>query len=84
MKVNKIHIVGGPGSGKTYLAECLSTQLGISSYELDDIFWDNTDDCYGVKAEIQQRQNNLLQIVSQEKWIVEGVYYDWLSVKSIF
>jgi adenylate kinase family enzyme len=25
----KIHIIGGPGSGKTYLAEKLSKELGI-------------------------------------------------------
>ena len=28
----KIHIIGGPGSGKTFLADKLSRQLGIPRY----------------------------------------------------
>lgn len=37
----KIHIVGGGGSGKTFLAERLSREYGIQHYDLDDIYWDN-------------------------------------------
>ena len=37
----KIHIVGGPGSGKSFLAKKLSRELGIPHYDLDDIQWVN-------------------------------------------
>ena len=37
----KIHIIGGSGSGKTYLAENLSKKYGIRHYDLDDLQWDN-------------------------------------------
>ena len=37
----KIHIVGGPGSGKSFLAEKHSTQYGIPHYDLDELQWDN-------------------------------------------
>jgi adenylate kinase family enzyme len=40
MQYRKIHIVGGPGSGKSYIARRLSTLYNINSYDLDDIFWD--------------------------------------------
>ncbi|MDF2572890.1 MAG: hypothetical protein K0R22_2937 [Sporomusa sp.] len=43
MEVNGIHIIGGPGSGKTYMAENISRKSGISCYGLDDIFWDNSN-----------------------------------------
>lgn len=33
----KIHIIGGPGSGKTFLAEKLSSQFWIPHYDLDDL-----------------------------------------------
>lgn len=39
--INKIHIIVGSGSGKTYLANILSTKLKIPTYDLDNIFWDN-------------------------------------------
>lgn len=39
--IMKIHIIGGPGSGKTFLAEKLSKELGISHLDLDDLQWDN-------------------------------------------
>ena len=42
----KIHIIGGPGSGKTFLAEKLSKELGIRHYDLDELQWDNKSDSY--------------------------------------
>ncbi len=37
----KIHIIGGPGSGKTFLAEKLSKEYGIRHIDLDELQWDN-------------------------------------------
>lgn len=45
----KIHIIGGSGSGKTYLADKLSKEYGITHYDLDELQWDNKADSYGVK-----------------------------------
>ena len=36
----KIHIIGGPGSGKTWLADRLSAEFNVPAFDLDDIFWD--------------------------------------------
>ena len=41
----KIHIVGCPGSGKSFLAEKLSTQYGIPHYDLDELQWDKNIAC---------------------------------------
>jgi hypothetical protein len=37
--MTRTHVIGGPGSGKTTLAEQLSVYLHIPWYELDTIGW---------------------------------------------
>ncbi len=73
----KIHIIGGPGSGKTFLAEKLSKELGVRHYDLDDLQWDNQSDSYGVKRSPDERDRLLADVLNQEDWIIEGVYYAW-------
>ena len=72
----KIHIVGGPGSGKTFLAQKLSRELGIPHYDLDDIQWAN-ESGYGTKRDIGERDALLNEILQKDEWITEGVYYAW-------
>ena len=73
----KIHIIGGPGSGKTSLAHKLSSELGISHYDLDDLQWDNESTCYGKKRDQKERDVLLAEILKRSDWIIEGVYYAW-------
>jgi len=73
----RIHIIGGPGSGKTFLAEKLSKELGIRHYDLDDLQWDNQSASYGVKRAPDERDRILAHVLSQKDWIIEGVYYAW-------
>lgn len=71
----KIHIVGCSGSGKTYFAKALSKKYNIPHFDLDDIQWDNTADSYGVKMTIEKRNALLQEMLSNDDWIIEGVYY---------
>ena len=73
----KIHIIGGPGSGKTIFAEKLSRELGIQHYDLDDLQWDNQSDSYGVKRAPSERDGLLADVLNHKDWIIEGVYYAW-------
>ena len=73
----KIHIIGGPGSGKSFLAEKLSKELGISHFDLDDLQWDNKSASYGVKRSPDERDRLLNDVLSHNEWIIEGVYYAW-------
>jgi len=73
----KIHIIGGAGSGKSYIASKISKLYGINHYDLDNIFWSNSSTTYGVKTDESIRDKNLNEIVLQKSWIIEGVYYKW-------
>ena len=74
-----IHIVGGPGGGKSYAAAKLAKQFDVTAYDLDDLFWNSAAPNYGVRADLEQRDRRLAAIVEQEGWIIEGVYYQWLA-----
>lgn len=75
----KIHIIGCSGSGKTYLAKALSEKYIVPHFDLDDIQWDNNADGYGVKMPVEKRTELLNNILENEDWIIEGVYYAWVG-----
>jgi adenylate kinase family enzyme len=75
----KIHIIGPSGSGKTYLARELSAITGVPATNLDDIFWDNRSDSYGLKRPPAERDRLLEAVLENDDWIIEGVYYKWLA-----
>lgn len=75
----KIHIIGGPASGKTWLAQFISNQFDIPTFDLDEIFWDRNADRYGIRTLPKKRDDELTNIISCDSWIIEGVYYSWLT-----
>ena len=75
----RIHIIGGPGSGKTWIACQLSEAYRVPRFDLDDIFWDKNAHHYGIKAPPEKRNSDLKKILSKRSWIIEGVYYSWLK-----
>ncbi|GAB3062759.1 P-loop NTPase family protein [Virgibacillus ainsalahensis] len=46
--------------------------------DLDDIFWEDNADQYGIKAPENVRDNKLRKFVAQPSWIVEGAYFKWV------
>lgn len=78
MRYRKIHIIGGPGSGKTFSADKLSKMHNIPTYDLDDVFWDRATNDYRKRATETERNQALANILINEAWIIEGVYYRWL------
>ena len=62
-----------------YFAERLSEKNSIHHYDLDDVFWDNTADHYGTKMPVERRTELFNRILSEDDWIIEGVFFDWLN-----
>ena len=75
----KIHIIGCSGSGKTYLAKALSEKYNIPHFDLDDIQWDNNAEGYGTKRPLEERNALLQEILNNNEWVIEGVYYAWVQ-----
>lgn len=79
MRYHRIHVLGGPGSGKSYTAAQIATLFSIEAYDLDDLFWDRSALTYGVKADKEKRDQTLAALVMRDAWVIEGVYYKWLA-----
>ena len=75
----RIHIIGGSGSGKSYIATKLAQHFGVPTFDLDDLFWDSAAGSYGFRTDPAKRDRQLAEIVSQDGWIIEGVYFQWLT-----
>ena len=69
--LQRIHIIGGPGSGKSYAARHLSHRLGVSVYDLDDLFWDRAAESYGVRASDADRDAKLMSIAAEDAWVID-------------
>jgi adenylate kinase family enzyme len=68
--VERIAVVGSPGSGKSTVAKALSVALGIPHLELDAVFhqpgW--------VELPANEFQTAVLTFTDQEAWVVDGNY----------
>ena len=71
----RVYVVGGPGSGKTALAETLGARLGVAVVRLDDL-WSEVyaRDASGEIAESARRFRRELvaRLVAESDWVVEG------------
>ncbi|MFH1916599.1 MAG: hypothetical protein ABIJ21_05010 [Nanoarchaeota archaeon] len=76
---NRIYIIGGPGSGKSYAAKKISRHLNTPSLDLDTIFWAKEDTNYTKKASEKERDKLLVKTITKKSWIIEGSYTKWVS-----
>jgi hypothetical protein len=70
----RIHIVGGPGSGKTTLAVRLGQWQGVPVYDLDAIAYEGGA---GRKRALAARQADVERIAQTPGWVTEGIYLWW-------
>ena len=75
--VKRISIVGGPGTGKTTLAQRLSNILKIPATHLDSVnFKPNWE-----KIPTEERDNIILEKSKEEYWIIDGNYQRTLEMR---
>jgi len=74
--VRRIHVVGGPGSGKTTLARQLSARLGVPVFDLDEVAYRGGA---GPERPPEDRHADVAAIATQPAWVTEGIYLCWID-----
>lgn len=76
----RVHIVGGPGSGKTRLALALSENLGLPAFHLDALALaeGTAADLRPVRA-LESRLDDIGHLAMRDRWITEGTFLWWTS-----
>ena len=69
-KVNRIILIGCPGSGKSYLSKHLRNYTNLPLYHLDKLFW------YGDWQHVtsEELKEKVESIIKNDKWIIDGNY----------
>jgi len=71
--MDRVVVVGGPGSGKTTFARCVAGATGAEHVELDSLWWQR-DWVHLRSEELQEVVSRLLDKL--ERWVVDGNYLD--------
>ncbi len=76
-KMNKVIVIGCPGSGKSTLSIELARITGLPLCHLDLLYW-NTDKTAVDRAVFMERLENVLK---GDKWIIDGNYGATLEMR---
>jgi adenylate kinase family enzyme len=75
--MNRIAIVGSPGSGKTTLADRLAQATGLPVIHLDNHFWRPG----WVETPAEEWEKRQVELLSGGSWIVDGTYFQTLDLR---
>jgi hypothetical protein len=70
----RVHIIGGPGSGKTTLARLTSSAVGAPLYRLDEVAYSAQR-----KQPAPVRRGEAERIAATRAWVTEGIYLGWVE-----
>ena len=70
----RIHVIGGPGSGKTTVARRLALAADVPCVDLDVIGYDNGA---GAKRPLIDKLTEIDRLAAQPSWVTEGVFLWW-------
>ena len=73
MTITKVHITGGPGSGKTTLSRQIAAALNVACYELDAM----TLQLQAAGKPFANMADEAQRIAKSDGWVSDGAYFDW-------
>lgn len=75
--MNKVIVIGCPGSGKSTFSRALCEKTGLPLYHLDLLYW-NSDRTTVRKELFVERLRDVLNL---EKWIIDGNYGSTMEMR---
>ena len=66
--MNKILVIGCPGSGKSTFARALGEKINVPVYHLDNLYW-NADK---TTVESNEFDIRLREVLKNDRWIIDG------------
>ena len=75
--MNKIMVIGCPGSGKSTFARTLHEITGIPLVHMDMLFW-NADRTIVEKTVFMERLEN---VIEENAWIIDGDYHSTMEMR---
>jgi shikimate kinase len=70
--IKRIFVIGTSGCGKSTLARRLSERLSLPYFASDDFYWEPN----WKAASIERVEQELLQVVQQDAWVLDGNFDD--------
>ena len=71
--MNRIIVIGSPGSGKSTLVREIAVRSGIPAFHLDKLYWQPG---WVPHPDLNVFRNTVDNIVAGERWILDGGFYD--------
>ncbi|MGM8215481.1 DNA topology modulation protein [Bacillaceae bacterium W0354] len=75
--MDKIILIGSPGSGKSTMARRLETELDIELYHLDNLFWKPG----WINIPIDEQREISKELVQKKRWMIDGNYNATLPIR---
>lgn len=75
--MNKVIVIGCPGSGKSIFSRALHERTGLPLYHLDLLYW-NSDRTTVSKEVFRERLQNVLML---DSWIIDGNYGSTIEMR---
>lgn len=71
---SRIHVVGGPGAGKSFFARRIAAVSGVELYHLDDLAFEGSD--FTPRPD-DVTAGEARAIAEQPRWVTEGIFIGW-------
>jgi adenylate kinase family enzyme len=75
-EASRVHVVGGPGLGKSSFAQKVAAVAGAEVHHLDEIAFDGPD--FSPRPE-ELTASEARAIAAQPRWVAEGIFVGWVE-----